>query len=331
MANPEKISNLSLDMQSQLSMRGDVWQVQQHRVLGLPTIIPGEAFSSWVWRVVATGLITRKQLLRKLKIKRQTHWVDGNPDLLDIEVFQKKFNGYSINTINSTLFFFDTSLNKSEIQCLTADILNKRPIYRYCPCCLKQDTIPYIRKTWRLAFSYLCQIHHCLLQERCPACNNILNLEDPVLCDPEIVGVISMQFCQICGHDLTQVKENGDYFGIVGDLLNTQKKMMSIAVTDINNDSSTYTPIHSEANNVIEVEEMERALIRFVYYDGVSSISVSAGLCGPNLFDESAERVGSYFLKHRLFPNTFWFSTNVVYQIYESKRLKNAIKWTKKL
>jgi len=331
MADPKKISYLLQDVQTQLSRRGDAWEVKQHRFLGLPSIISGEAFSSWVWRVVATGLITKKQLLRKLKIKRQAHWVDGSPDLLDIDVFQKKFNGFSIDVINSTLLFFDTSLSKSKICCLTTDLLNKRPIYRYCPCCFKEDPIPYIRKNWRLAFSYICQIHHCFLEERCPACNNILNLEDPVLCDPEITGHISMQFCQVCGHDLTELEQRPEYSGIVNALFKAQTKMMQFIIEDSNDVGLMLKLSSSEVNTPIlnrtEIKGLEHYLMCFRHYDGMTSISVDAGLCGPNLFCENNDQVGSYFLKHHLFVNTYWFSTNVIYQVYKPKRLKDAIKW----
>lgn len=329
MPDPKKISNLFQEMQVRLSKNGDAWAVQHFRLLGLPSIIPGEAFSSWVWRVVATGFISRKQLLKKLKIKSRAHWVDGNPDLLDINVFQKRLNDYSISDIKSTTLHFNQRLNETHKHCLTTDLLNRRPIYRYCPSCFKEDAIPYVRKSWRLAFSYICLTHNCLLKECCPACSNLFNLEEAKFNNNEFGGGVSMRYCQVCSYDLACMEKRLDYFGIVDAILNVQLKMMQLVIADENGDSLTLkltnSDNHKPSKSTIEINKLEYFLMSFSYYDGLTSTSVIAGLCGPRMFGDNADRVRSYFLKHRLFVNTFWFSTNIVYQIYKPKRLKDTI------
>jgi hypothetical protein len=47
---------------------------------------------------------------------------------------------------------------------------------QFCPRCLEEDEIPYLRRTWRLSLHCVCAKHSCLLLNRCQVCNS------PVLC-----------------------------------------------------------------------------------------------------------------------------------------------------
>jgi hypothetical protein len=52
---------------------------------------------------------------------------------------------------------------------------NGRNIHRYCPLCLRQDQIPYLRLSWRVAFQLMCPEHHCGLLEKCPSCGKAVD------------------------------------------------------------------------------------------------------------------------------------------------------------
>lgn len=41
---------------------------------------------------------------------------------------------------------------------------------QFCPLCLFFDPIPYFRRSWRLAFSTICDRHGTMLHDRCPGC-----------------------------------------------------------------------------------------------------------------------------------------------------------------
>jgi len=41
---------------------------------------------------------------------------------------------------------------------------------QFCPHCLASDPVPYLRKSWRVAFNTVCAQHGNLLADRCPAC-----------------------------------------------------------------------------------------------------------------------------------------------------------------
>ncbi len=47
---------------------------------------------------------------------------------------------------------------------------------RFCPICLKEDKIPFFRKTWRLSFSTACIKHGCFLLDRCQKCNYSISI-----------------------------------------------------------------------------------------------------------------------------------------------------------
>lgn len=51
---------------------------------------------------------------------------------------------------------------------------------QYCPTCLATDHVPYFRKRWRLAFVVACDLHGCMLRDRCPHCRSPVQ---PNLCD----------------------------------------------------------------------------------------------------------------------------------------------------
>lgn len=44
------------------------------------------------------------------------------------------------------------------------------PLGQYCPLCLSEDSTPYFRKYWRLAFFSFCPTHHRILASGCPRC-----------------------------------------------------------------------------------------------------------------------------------------------------------------
>lgn len=73
-----------------------------------------------------------------------------------------------------------------------------------CPCCLRDDPIPYFRRAWRLTFQVVCPFHQCLLLDHCPGC------EKPLMIHRGDIGVFtplaesSVRWCSSCGADLSE-------------------------------------------------------------------------------------------------------------------------------
>lgn len=48
--------------------------------------------------------------------------------------------------------------------------IRRVPGQQFCPLCLNEDDIPYLRRAWRLSLVAACSCHSILLQDRCAAC-----------------------------------------------------------------------------------------------------------------------------------------------------------------
>lgn len=70
--------------------------------------------------------------------------------------------------ISRALRFGQTLLGNRDYDCLTSN--DRQAIRRYCPMCLEEDTVPYLRITWRLATTVICDKHKIAMQDRCPHC-----------------------------------------------------------------------------------------------------------------------------------------------------------------
>ncbi|MYN04547.1 hypothetical protein GTP41_20860 [Pseudoduganella sp. DS3] len=75
-----------------------------------------------------------------------------------------------------------------------------RPMF--CPQCLEEDEVPYFRIAWRLACNARCEIHGCMLEERCPFCGSSVW---PTTCHRrECLVWLPFDSCQSCGKSLAK-------------------------------------------------------------------------------------------------------------------------------
>lgn len=318
---------IAQQMQSELSRRGDGWQIEQHKLLGLPDLIPGEVFSSWIWRCIASGRLSKEHLRKVWKLKHSTSWVDTNPNLVNFQKIANALNEVSIEALQASVWSESINLAHVETLCLSTDIIGQRPIYRYCPDCFSEDEIPHIRKTWRLAWTYICSKHERLMEEKCPHCQTYVDLDQTILKAEEGASISK---CGACGQDLMSCPIREDGAKLFVSLLNVQNLLGQYL---------TYNPALRVCQPPLSLQEnggdqrlteLSRILMIFRSYDGVDVQFLSAGICGPKLFAEDTERICSFFAKHRMFRNTFWFTERVVYNAYDFKALKNAKKWLHK-
>ncbi len=45
---------------------------------------------------------------------------------------------------------------------------------QFCPICFREDSQPYLRRSWRLALTVVCDVHGVYMQDRCGVCNDPL-------------------------------------------------------------------------------------------------------------------------------------------------------------
>ncbi|MDO9253632.1 MAG: TniQ family protein [Hydrogenophaga sp.] len=79
-----------------------------------------------------------------------------------------------------------------------------------CPGCLRDDAVPYFRKSWRLAFHTICPVHRNTLIDRCPCCGAPIILErlDIGMFVPTSQAVAYR--CWKCGADLREAVQFSD-------------------------------------------------------------------------------------------------------------------------
>lgn len=73
---------------------------------------------------------------------------------------------------------------------------------QFCPHCLAEDSIPYFRKRWRVAFYTYCSRHKAMLHDRCPKCGAAIVFHRIELGHPKYSGGGALSQCFQCGFDL---------------------------------------------------------------------------------------------------------------------------------
>ncbi|MFC5429458.1 TniQ family protein [Paraburkholderia denitrificans] len=73
---------------------------------------------------------------------------------------------------------------------------------QFCPRCLATDLVPYLRKSWRVAFNTVCSLHGNLLADRCPACGESIAIHRISMVRPDALDETSLAYCCSCEFDL---------------------------------------------------------------------------------------------------------------------------------
>lgn len=73
-----------------------------------------------------------------------------------------------------------------------------------CADCLRDDAVPYFRRSWRLALHVLCPFHDRLLLDHCPACNSplVIHRGDVGFFSP--FSESSVRWCSYCRADFAE-------------------------------------------------------------------------------------------------------------------------------
>jgi hypothetical protein len=75
---------------------------------------------------------------------------------------------------------------------------------QFCGACLKEDTRPYFRKRWRLAFNTICSKHDAMLQDRCPACGAAVAFHRIDMRHRDGSDATSLAICHACSFNLSE-------------------------------------------------------------------------------------------------------------------------------
>lgn len=202
MPSQQQIHELHNKLQERLARLGDTWVPKHGRLLGVPPPQPAEAFSSWVWRIAASLHMPLGAVLDCLGLEAPPFWVDSGHAALDLDSLAGTVM-MDASSLEGFGWAASSPLSRVEFACLTTDPLQRRPIFRYCEHCLREDARPHIRRLWRLAHAYVCPTHGTLLRDHCPKCHGRLDLGR----SPSAVSH-SLRTCLHCGADLCQVESH---------------------------------------------------------------------------------------------------------------------------
>lgn len=172
------------------------------RVYGCPWPAPDSALSGWIMLVAAAKRASVRETLRAWNYRIPNAYAADRcrhiPPLsaMAITSFVSPLHLLELHWSGRSL------LAEPMFACLTTH-KDGRDIHRYCPLCLREDQIPYLRLSWRVAFQLICPEHHCLLLEKCQCCGHTVDgaryYENRL-----IMGVGALfRLCPECSEDLS--------------------------------------------------------------------------------------------------------------------------------
>lgn len=167
------------------------------RLYGCPPKLKTEATSSWIYRIAASYRWSPVAISRLMV-------GSTNSATLDFGISKDKMRQIatvavcSATLLTSRLERGVSVLNKYYRDRLINNIQG-RPRVGFCPICLSEDDVPYIRSHWRLATTIFCDRHNVLLTDRCPSCSyriNLIGRENVIV--PDSGPADALRFCPAC-------------------------------------------------------------------------------------------------------------------------------------
>lgn len=146
---------------------------QFQRCFGIPAIRPDEALSGWIIVASSAHRIPPADLLRIWKYPiRNAYEADFSRRLPPLSAMAS-LSLVPPTALARTHLTSQTVLGDPHYACFSRRA-DGSPIQRYCPRCLACEDLPYLRLKWRLDYQFICEKHHCLLLDQCPACEKLI-------------------------------------------------------------------------------------------------------------------------------------------------------------
>jgi hypothetical protein len=198
---PNKLSS------SEFAQSRSLWPVR-------PRPLPDELLSSWLVRLAHS---------HGLKVQTFCHLIFGRtlqvwnrdidrlaPSWL-LHELQHRTGASSADVSKTTLRTYENHLyRKFRSAGVLPWILNLQMYHRkragfglqFCPRCLRNDRVPYFRKSWRVALNTVCPVHGNLLLDRCPSCGASIALHRADM-NGRAIDEQLLRCCHACGFELS--------------------------------------------------------------------------------------------------------------------------------
>lgn len=174
-------------------------------LIGTPTVLSLEAFSSWLGRLALSQGATLRELCSflDLDLAGDIDFAISRAKLRDV----MSLCGQPETSFDAALTVFGRLARVIRDGAGFLIRHEGRPRYRYCPLCIQHHQTPYFPLHWRFAAWRWCPEHHCLLEDRCPHCEQpLVGPIDHITAGPDGDGVASMDRCARCARSLAKVE-----------------------------------------------------------------------------------------------------------------------------
>ena len=226
-----------------------------------PELLPGESYESYALRLAYSNVMTLHTLKQCFGLKK-----GANTDSIDrerawVELVSGRFSNQTAQS--QSLWTFRKSLGRTWQSWLTP-----KSFRRYCPLCLKEDRVPYVRLVWRLGFYVACSKHQVLLESKCGHCGREFKPTKP---NP----YFSLDQCYACGSRFSSTQPRGlakDDVGLVAITEMTPLAMMP---------KETAQPTDVCVKRPFEVLLFLVSVLRELYFKGASAYHVAGNYLVP--------------------------------------------------
>lgn len=200
------------------------------RIYGCAPLADDEALSSWIMLIAATRRCPVKELFQLW------NYQVSNAYAADISGHIPPLSAMSSMTFESgrrlagAHWAGATILADDRFSCLSA-YHDGVPVHLYCPSCLAQDSIPYLRKHWRLAYQFVCESHHRLLRDSCSHCCRRIDYTRFHRHKPK-TGISSFfRDCPHCGFDLVRAPSVSAESAVLSRLQKAQRQFHRLVIS----------------------------------------------------------------------------------------------------
>ena len=143
-----------------------------------PYPFPDESAASWIHRTCQLQGVTYRTLTGYLGLKPTK-----DPDLAtphDHVCHIGIGTSVSLKRLKALADIFRLVREMPQLKRLL-NFTGNTPTYRFCPCCLAEDPVPYLRIQWRFKAWTICPKHHCRMAECCPTCGAAIQAAKPCI------------------------------------------------------------------------------------------------------------------------------------------------------
>ena len=316
MAREEMIAR-SLEALGELaSTYGESWNPRVARAYDFPAPLPGEAVSSWLIRYAIRKNSSPGKILDWIGVSWQkpVYWLDFDQGALPWD-YLGKLTSTPATTLRELVPENGELLLGPALLCMHTDPMRMLPHLRYCPQCLGGDSIPYYRTSWRLASTWICQKHGCVMHDYCPVCHQTLFWNFSAR---NRISIQDLRMCHHCGADLCAAKtEDSLPFWLKAELSAIQKEFAHILGCYDDRDTFPTPPSESTSNPDCRPMTSEMAFEKLTQIIRILDFSPKADFPGPYvgvgieakaLFGQATGQICSSVMgQQNLFGTTLWW------------------------